>query len=82
MKRKHILSAGAIGIIFMVLGQLSFAINDTLIKEIVIESNNNMSVINIIFLRGLITSFIILMYLKFFEKNSLLLENKFLKYFI
>ena len=71
MKRKHILSAGAIGIIFMVLGQLSFAINDTLIKEIVIESNNNMSVINIIFLRGLITSFIILMYLKFFEKKNI-----------
>jgi len=71
MKRKHILSAGAIGIIFMVLGQLSFAINDTLIKEIVIESNNNMSVINIIFLRGLITSFIILLYLKFYEKKNI-----------
>ena len=46
MKRKYIFSVGTLGIIFMLLGQLSFSINDTLVKEIVIDSKNNMSVIN------------------------------------
>ena len=50
MKSKYILSAGTIGIVLMMLGQLSFAINDTLVKDIVVDSKNNMSVINIIFL--------------------------------
>ena len=72
MKRKYILSAGLIGIIFMMLGQLSFSINDTLVKEIVIDSSNNMSVINVIFLRGLITTFLILMFLVFYEKKNIL----------
>ena len=63
MKRKYIFSAGLIGIIFMMLGQLSFSINDTLVKEIVIDSSSNMSVINVIFLRGLITTLLILMFL-------------------
>ncbi len=71
MKRKYILSAGSIGIILMMLGQLCFSINDTLVKEIVIDSKNNMSVINIIFLRGLITTFFILIYLKFYEKKNI-----------
>lgn len=71
MKRKYIFSAGTIGIIFMMIGQLCFSINDTLVKEIVIDSKNNMSVINIIFLRGLITTLIILLYLKLFEKKNI-----------
>ena len=50
MKGKHILSAGTIGIVLMMLGQLCFAINDTLVKDIVVESESNMSVINVIFL--------------------------------
>jgi len=69
MKRKYILSAGAIGIMFMMLGQLFFSINDTLVKEIVIGTKNNMSIINIIFLRGILTTSFIFMYLKFYEKK-------------
>ena len=75
MKRKYIFSVGALGIIFMMLGQLSFSINDTLVKEIVIHSKNNMSVINVIFLRGLITTTFIFLYLKFYEKK------KYIKYY-
>ena len=79
MKRKYILSGGAIGIIFMMLGQLSFSINDSLVKEIVINSSNNISVINVIFLRSLITTFLLLLFIKFYEKkrilNILLIKN-------
>ena len=70
MKRKYILSAGAIGIIFMMLGQLSFSINDTLVKEIVIDNKNNLSIINILFLRGILTTSFIFLYLKFYEKKK------------
>ena len=80
MKRKYIFSAGALGIIFMMLGQLSFAINDTLVKEIVIDSSSNMSVINVIFLRGIITTFLILMFLVFYEKKNILNIIKIKKY--
>ena len=80
MKRKYILSAGLIGIIFMMLGQLSFSINDILVKEIVIDSSNNMSIINIIFLRGLITTFLILIFLVFYEKKNIAHILKIKKY--
>ena len=72
MKRKYIFSTGAIGIIFMMIGQLSFAVNDTLVKEIVIDNTNNLSVINVIFLRGLLSTSFIFIYLKFFEKKNIL----------
>jgi drug/metabolite transporter (DMT)-like permease len=72
MKSKYIFSPEAIGVIFMMLGQLSFSINDTLVKEIVIDTQNNMSVINIIFLRGLITTTFIFLYLKFYERKKIL----------
>ena len=80
MKRKYILSAGAIGIIFMMLGQLSFSINDTLVKEIVIDNKNNMSIINILFLRGILTTSFIFLYLKFYEKKNILNIFKIKKY--
>ena len=80
MKRKYILSAGAIGIIFMMLGQLSFAINDTLVKEIVIDNKNNLSIINILFLRGILTTSFIFLYLKFYEKKNILNIFKIKKY--
>ena len=80
MKRKYILSAGAIGIIFMMLGQLSFSINDTLIKEIVIDNKNNLSIINILFLRGILTTSFIFLYLKFYEKKNILNVFKIKKY--
>jgi len=72
MKRKYIFSTGAIGIIFMMIGQLSFAVNDTLVKEIVIDNTNNLSVINVIFLRGLLSTCFIFIYLKFYEKKNIL----------
>ena len=72
MKRKYIFSTGAIGIIFMMIGQLSFAVNDTLVKEIVIDNTNNLSVINVIFLRGLLSTSFIFIYLKFYEKKNIL----------
>ena len=79
MKRKYILSGGAIGIIFMMLGQLSFSINDSLVKEIVINSSNKISVINVIFLRSLITTFLLFLFIKIYEKkrilNILLIKN-------
>ena len=80
MKRKYILSAGAIGIIFMMLGQLSFSINDTLVKEIVLDNKNNLSIINILFLRGLLTTSFIFLYLKFYEKKNILNIFKIKKY--
>ena len=80
MKRKYIFSAGALGIIFMMLGQLFFAINDTLVKEIVIDSKNNMSTLNIIFLRGLLSTSFIFIYLKFYEQKKILNIFKIKKY--
>ena len=80
MKSKYILSTGTIGIIFMILGQLSFSINDSLVKVIVVDSQNNMSVINVIFLRGLITTLFIFVYLKFYEKKNIIKTIKVKKY--
>ena len=80
MKRKYILSAGSIGIIFMMLGQLSFSINDTLVKEIVIDNKNNLTIINILFLRGILTTSFIFLYLKFYEKKNILNIFKMKKY--
>ena len=80
MKRKYILSAGTIGIVLMMLGQLCFAINDTLVKEIVIDSQNNMSVVNVIFLRGIITTLFIFLYLKYYEKKNIISIFKIKKY--
>jgi len=72
MKRKYIFSTGAIGIIFMMIGQLSFAVNDTLVKEIVIDNTDNLSVFNVIFLRGLLSTSFIFLYLKFYEKKNII----------
>ena len=80
MKRKFIFSTGAIGIIFMMLGQLSFSINDTLVKEIVVDTQKSLSVINIIFLRGIITTIIIFLYLKIYEKKNIINIFKIKKY--
>ena len=81
MKGKYILSAGTIGIVLMMLGQLCFAINDTLVKDIVVESESNMSVINVIFLRGIITSLLIFLYLKYYEKKNIINIFKIKKYY-
>ena len=80
MKRKYILSTGTIGIFLMMLGQLCFSINDTLVKEIVIDSQKNMSVVNVIFLRGIITTLFIFLYLKYYEKKNIISIFKVKKY--
>ena len=70
MKRKYIFTTSAIGVIFMMLGQLSFSINDTIVKLIVVDTEKNLSVLNVIFLRGMISTFFIYLYLKFYEKKK------------
>ena len=70
MKRKYILTSGLLGIVFMILSQLSFAINDSFVKLIVQESNNNYSILNVIFIRGLITTFVVYLYLLIIEKKK------------
>ncbi len=71
MKRKYILTSGLLGIVFMILSQLSFAINDSFVKLIVQESNNNYSILNVIFIRGLITTFVVYLYLLIIEKKKI-----------
>ena len=55
----------------MVISQLSFSINDSIVKLIVQESNNKNSILNVIFVRGLITTFVIYLYLTLIEKKRI-----------
>lgn len=71
MKRKHLLSNSLLGIILMCAGQLSFALNDCIVKFSVQEANNNISVINVIFIRGLFTTFFIFLYLNIIDKKNI-----------
>jgi drug/metabolite transporter (DMT)-like permease len=71
MKLKYIISSGILGIIFMVISQLSFSINDSIVKLIVQESNNKNSILNVIFVRGFITTFVIYLYLTLIEKKRI-----------
>ena len=43
----------------MLLGQLSFAINDTIVKYAVKLTQNDYSTLGVIFIRGIFTSFFI-----------------------
>ena len=80
MKRKYIFTTSAIGVIFMMLGQLSFSINDTIVKLIVVDTEKNLSVLNVIFLRGMISTTFIYLYLKFYEKKNIFNIFKIYKY--
>ena len=80
MKRKYIFTTSAIGVIFMMLGQLSFSINDTIVKLIVVDTEKNLSVLNVIFLRGMISTTFIYLYLKFYEKKNIFKIFKIKKY--
>ena len=60
------------GLLLMLGGQLSFAINDTIVKYAVKLSENDFNTLNIIFIRGIFTSFIIFIILIFFTKNTFL----------
>ena len=81
MKRKYIFTTSAIGVIFMMLGQLSFSINDSIVKLIVVDTEKNLSVLNVIFLRGLISTTLIYLYLKIYEKKNFFNIFKINKYY-
>ena len=72
MKRKYIFSPAILGILFMILSQFSFSLNDSLVKLIVIESSNQLSLLNTIFIRGLFTTLVILLYIKIVERKNLI----------
>lgn len=72
MKRKYIFSPAILGILFMILSQFSFSLNDSLVKLIVIESSNQLSLLNTIFLRGLFITLVILLYIKIVERKNLI----------
>ena len=57
------------GLIFMLLGQLCFAINDTLVKYSVKITENDFSTLNIIFIRGIFTTFLIFCMIIFFTND-------------
>jgi len=72
MKRKYIFSPAILGILFMILSQFSFSLNDSLVKLIVIESSNQLSLLNTIFIRGFFTTLVILLYIKIVERKNLI----------
>ncbi len=72
MKSKILFSVGTIGVLFMIIGQLSFSINDTIVKLVVKNIGDNNSLYSVIFLRGLVTSSLLGLYLIFFEKKNLI----------
>ena len=71
MKSKILFSTGIFGIIFMMAGQLSFSINDSYVKLVVKNIGDDNSLYSVIFLRGLVTSSLLGLYLVFFEKKNL-----------
>ena len=56
------------GLILMLLGQLSFSINDAIVKYSVKLSSNDFTTLNIIFIRGIFTSVLIFLVIIFFTK--------------
>jgi len=80
MKRKILFSSNFIGIILMLLGQLSFAINDSFVKLTVSELNSELSTFTVLFIRGIITTSLICMYLKFIERKKIIKILKIKKY--
>ena len=51
--------------------QLCFAINDSIVKLSVEEIDNNISTLNVIFIRGLFSTFFIFVYLKVIQKKNI-----------
>ena len=72
MKSKILFSTGAFGILLMMAGQQSFAINDTFVKLAVINIEVNSSIFSVIFTRGSITTLLLGVYLIFIEKKNLI----------
>jgi len=55
----------------MIIGQLCFSINDTIVKFEVKKIENIFLIFNIIFIRGIFATIIIFIYLYFFEKKNI-----------
>ena len=70
MKKYLNISNNAKGLFLMLFGQLSFAINDTLVKFMVKVSEDNLSTLNIIFIRGFFSSIFLLLIIIIFTKND------------
>ena len=71
MKKLLNISDNTKGLFLMLLGHLSFAINDRFVKFMVTESENNFSTLNIIFIRGFFASILILLIIFIFTQNNL-----------
>ena len=59
------------GIFLMLLGQLCFAINDAIVKYSVKLTESDFSTLNIIFIRGFFTTFLIFFIILFFAKTKI-----------
>ena len=66
------------GILYMLLSCLAFAINDTIVKYVVKKASSDFSIFDVVFIRGIFTSIIILILILIFGKLDLkkLLINK------
>lgn len=71
MKSKVLFTGGTIGILLMMSGQLSFSINDSFVKLAVRGINSDTSIFSVVFIRGIITTCLIGLYLTFYEKKNL-----------
>ncbi len=72
MKSKILFSTGVFGILLMMAGQLSFAVNDTFVKLAVKNIEVNSSIFSVIFTRGSITTLLLGLYLIIIEKKNLI----------
>ena len=72
MKSKILFTTGAFGILLMMAGQLSFAVNDTFVKLAVQNIKVDSSIFSVIFTRGSITTLLLGLYLLFIEKKNLI----------
>ena len=72
MKSKILFSTGAFGVLLMMAGQLSFAVNDTFVKLAVKNIEINSSIFSVIFTRGSITTLLLGIYLIIIERKNLI----------
>ena len=72
MKSKILFSTGVFGILLMMVGQLSFAINDSFVKLAVKNIEIDSSIFSVIFTRGSITTLLLGLYLIIIERKNLI----------
>ncbi len=72
MKSKILFTTGTFGILLMMAGQLSFAVNDTFVKLAVQNIEIDSSIFSVIFTRGSITTLLLGLYLIIIEKKNLI----------